>query len=129
MRARVCVQLLATSIRSVAGPSGAGRGEVVGRITPEGSRRLRPEGSTASASIVAPDDAIARLIVGSIAKRAVIDTGEGDSSASSAVLGSLYAGLARGDSPADSLFLAQRKAFDEQLHPAVWAEFTHWGWF
>jgi hypothetical protein len=126
-RVRTRLRLMTATARRSEGPTSPPRGTVVGRITPEGPRRVRRTSSGAPSP--ADAGALARMLVGSIASRLVLNTGEADSNATAALLGSFYAGLARGDTPAESLFLAQRKAFEEGLHPATWAGFVHWGWF
>jgi CHAT domain-containing protein len=61
-------------------------------------------------------------------RRALVNAWPYEAPASAGLVGAFYAGLARGDVPADALFTAQRRAFDEGLHPAAWAGFSLWGW-
>jgi tetratricopeptide (TPR) repeat protein len=102
-------------------------GRVVGRVGPEGARRAR--GAAPSPTLRAPaGSGVARALLAGAAERVLVGAWPTEPGAAASVIGAFYAGLARGDAPADSLFTAQRRAAEEGLHPAAWAGLSLWGW-
>ncbi|HKA24776.1 MAG TPA: CHAT domain-containing protein [Candidatus Eisenbacteria bacterium] len=104
---------------------------IVGRVGPEGAHRAG-EGSGAAPRKSVPSfpkaGQLARALLAGGAARVVVNAWPYEAPASAGLVGAFYAGLARGDGPAESLFTAQRRAFEEGLHPAAWAGFSMWGW-
>jgi hypothetical protein len=100
---------------------------IVGRVGPEGARRAAVGRRKIAPSF--PDAAsLARTLLAGGAARVVVNAWPYEAPASAGLVGAFYAGLARGDEPAEALFTAQRRAFDEGVHPAAWAGFSIWGW-
>jgi hypothetical protein len=102
---------------------------IVGRVGPEGARRAGAGASRRKSAPAFPDGgSLARTLLAGRASRAVVNAWPYEAPASAGLVGAFYAGLARGDEPAEALFTAQRRAFEEGLHPAAWAGFSMWGW-
>ena len=102
---------------------------IVGRVGPEGARRAGAGTGRRKTAPAFPDAAqLARTLLAAGASRVVVNAWPYEAPASAGLVGAFYAGLARGDEPAEALFTAQRRAFDEGLHPAAWAGFSMWGW-
>jgi tetratricopeptide (TPR) repeat protein len=102
---------------------------IVGRVGPEGAHRAGAGSPRRQAAPAFPEaERLARALLASGSRRAVVNAWPYEAPASAGLIGAFYAGLARGDDPADALFTAQRRAFDEGLHPAAWAGFSMWGW-
>jgi hypothetical protein len=103
-------------------------GRVVGRVGPEGARRVSIPAAARALPPPTGSVAVARALLASGTERVVVSAWPLEPGASTGVIGAFYAGLARGDLPAESLFAAQRRASEEGLHPAAWAGFDIWGW-
>jgi tetratricopeptide (TPR) repeat protein len=108
-------------------PLGVAR--IVGRVGPEGAHRAgagapRRKG----APTFPPAGRLARVLLAGGTSRVVVNAWPYEAPASAGLVGAFYAGIARGDEPAEALFTAQRRAFEEGLHPAAWAGFSMWGW-
>lgn len=105
-------------------PDGVAVGHVVGNIGPLGARAYqapvpRPE-------IAADPTRFLAALLRESAERVLAGTEPETSVHPSPVPGAFCAGLARGDTPAEALFLAQRHAWDEGLHPVLWSGFSVW---
>jgi tetratricopeptide (TPR) repeat protein len=102
-------------------------GRVVGLVGPEGARRFRTPPSPKRSEPALYD--LARFLLDTGVERVVLNEyGGGDEASPSVVTSAFYAGLARGDNPAEALFLAQRNAWGEKLHPVLWSGYSSWGW-
>jgi hypothetical protein len=103
-------------------------GRVVGRVGPEGARRARGGPASPAPGRDPAGGGVARTLLAGAAERVLVGVWPPEPAAAAGVIGVFYAGLARGDAPADALFAAQRRAADEGLHPAAWAALSLWGW-
>lgn len=100
---------------------------IVGRVGPEGAKRAAIGRRKQAPSF--PDAAsLARVLLAGGAARVVVNAWPYEAPASAGLVGAFYAGIARGDTPSEALFTAQRRAFDEGLHVAAWGGFSMWGW-
>jgi CHAT domain-containing protein len=102
---------------------------IVGRVGPEGARRAGAGAPRKKSAPTFPDAGqLARTLLAGGAARVVVNAWPYEAPASAGLVGAFYAGLARGDAPAEALFTAQRRAFEEGLHVAAWGGFSMWGW-
>ena len=127
-RAGIHPQLVVVPRIEAEGTSRIEVARIVGRVGPEGARRAPPADRALPPQAFPDADAFARALLAGGAARALVNGWPFEAPASAGLVGSFYAGLARGDAPAEALFTAQRRAFDEGLHPAAWAGFALWGW-
>jgi hypothetical protein len=100
---------------------------IVGRVGPEGAKRAAVGRRRIAPSFPAAGQ-LARTLLAGGAARVVVNAWPYEAPASAGLVGAFYAGLARGDEPAEALFTAQRRAFEEGLHVAAWGGFSIWGW-
>jgi hypothetical protein len=101
-------------------------GRVVGLVGPEGAHPLKSPPLVAQARPAYYE--FVRFLLETGTERVVLNTQSSEEVNPSIVSSAFYAGLARGDNPAESLFLAQRNAWSEGLHPVLWSGFSCWGW-
>jgi hypothetical protein len=108
------------------GPATPALGRVVGAIGPEGVKRVRGPSTRVQPHTGLYD--LSRFLLDAGIERVVMSVHCGDEGGPSAVLSTFYAGLARGDTPSEALFLAQRNAWSEEIHPVLWSGYSCWGW-
>lgn len=126
-RRRLALRLAVFSACESSEPKLPPVGRVVGQVGPLGARPLAPV-PTSHVAASWDSSGVARVLIASGIERVVVNSWPVEDAARAPLLGSFYAGLARGDSPGVALLLAQRKAHEEGLHPALWAGLAAWGW-
>jgi hypothetical protein len=125
-RERHSLRLIVLPNCAAEGPHAPALGRVVGVIGPEGVTRFRAPATRVRSR---PDlYGLSRYLLDSGVERVVLGSSSGDDAGPSVVNSTFYAGLARGDSPSEALFLAQRNAWSEEIHPLLWSDYSCWGW-